>query len=96
MVFNKDVLAVVRVIVGDGARPDDFAKGAGDELLLPIMSHKEGDTAGIIQVLLTTLLTRSKNITTGMCVTRAASMWRSGIPRLQATWIGVNRCTISR
>jgi hypothetical protein len=50
--------------------------GAEDAQLLPIMSHMVEDMVDLTSLLLTTLLTRSKSITTGMYVTRADSTSR--------------------
>ncbi len=76
VVFNRAVAAVVPVNVVAGARHNDLDAGAEDAQLLPIMSHMVEDMVDLTSLLLTTLLTRSKSITTGMYVTRADSMSR--------------------
>ena len=95
-VFNKAMEAVVTVNMAAGARPDDLDAEAVDAQLLPIMSHRVEGTADLTSLLLHTLLTRSKSITTGVSVIRADSMSRSDILRQRATWIGVNRRRTSR
>jgi hypothetical protein len=76
VVFNRAVAVVVPVNVAAGARPDDLDAEAEDAQLLQIMSHMVEVTVELTSLLLTTLLTRSKSITTGMNVTRADLMSR--------------------